>query len=91
MTALLGNRTPLSISETTVLDSEVGSRRVRISSERNDGLSALRWTVRKLGQFSLGGDRRQVEILCVGRVVHVRVPVRRCPSLSPSVRPDTRR
>jgi hypothetical protein len=47
MTAFLGNRTPLSISETTVLDSGVESWRVRASSERNEGLSALRWTVRK--------------------------------------------
>jgi hypothetical protein len=53
MTALLGNRTPLSISETTVLDSGVGSWRVRASSERNEGLSALRWTIRKNPASSL--------------------------------------
>jgi hypothetical protein len=43
------------------------------------------------GQFMTGRRRHEVEILCIRRVVHVRVPVRMCPLLSLIVRLDTSR
>ena len=42
-------------------------------------------------QLSVDGHRREIEILCIRRVVHVRVPVRKCPLMSPSVRPSAQR
>jgi hypothetical protein len=54
MTALRGNRRPLSISDTVVFNSGVVLWRVLASSVRSEGLSALTCTVRKSAASCLG-------------------------------------
>jgi hypothetical protein len=92
MTAFRGNRTPLSISDTTVFESGVSSCLVRASSVRSEGLSALRCTVCKSAASSpwvVTDARSRSSVYSASSTSGV--PVRKCPLLSPSVRPSTRR
>jgi len=85
MTALRGNRVPLSISETTVFDSGVAPRRDLASSVRSDGLSALRCTVRNRALSSSHAFTEAISRSSVYGDTSMPAPlsanVRRCPTV----------